>query len=210
MTWREFELTCFAPFERHVFHDAAVDNLIDSALAVASDGYVALNTNDNTPSVGSATEISSLLGHIDLAMLNYNAAGPYPSCFDNLSLNEKVREHSRILKRNFDHLVLCLEALRPRIFLPFAGAYVLGGKESHKNAYLGTTTWDECAAYVRKRVRDVEVIALREGDEYDITNGVADKPYLPIDVVAMKNYVEGELGSVKYRTKGMQCRIERS
>ena len=33
-------------------------------------------------------------------MLNYNAAGPYPSCFDNLDNAEKLKEHRRILKRN--------------------------------------------------------------------------------------------------------------
>ena len=27
---------------------------------------------------------------IDLALLNYNAAGPYPSCFDNLNEKEKI------------------------------------------------------------------------------------------------------------------------
>ena len=35
----------------------------------------------------------------DLALLGYNAAGPYPSCFENLSENERKDEHHRILKK---------------------------------------------------------------------------------------------------------------
>ena len=69
---------------------------------------------------------------------------PYPSCFDNFSDDEKLREHLPVLMRNFDHVVSLLETLQPKAFLPFAGAYVLGGKQHFKNAYLGTTTWDEC------------------------------------------------------------------
>ena len=76
--------------------------------------------------------------NIGLAMLNYNAAGPYPSCFNNLTTHEKKTEHNRILKRNFDHLCKIIPVLKPRSVLPFAGSYILGGKNYFKNEYLGT------------------------------------------------------------------------
>ena len=196
--WKEFDLTCFAPFSKHIFHKATVGNLIDSALAVSSNGYVALNTNDNTPTVDWAVRLREMFGRIDLAMLNYNAAGPYPSCFDNLTRQEKVREHHRILKRNFDHLVSCLNAMKPKAFLPFAGAYVLGGKERYKNEYLGTTTWDECADYVRKYGEFTNVIVLREGDEYSFETGRSNRTYVRIDVNDMSRFIEEDLKNVTY------------
>ena len=66
-------------------------------------------------------------------MVNYNAAGPYPSCFDNLTKEEKINENKRILKRNFDHLCNIIPILKPKSVLPFAGAYIIGGKNYYKN-----------------------------------------------------------------------------
>ena len=194
--WNEFKLTCFAPFSKHAFHKAVVGNLIDSALAVSSGGYVAFNANDNTPTADWAARLRGTFGRIDLAMLNYNAAGPYPSCFDNLTKQEKINEHHRILKRNFDHLVRCLDIMRPKAFLPFAGAYVLGGKERYKNEYLGTTTWDECADYVRRNTEHIDVITLREGDEYSLVTGHSSRTYAPIDVTDMKRFIREDLRDV--------------
>ena len=68
-------------------------------------------------------------------MLNYNAAGPYPSCFDNLSEKEKKNEHDRIIKRNFDYICELVPILEPKSTLPFAGSYIIGGKNSYKNDY---------------------------------------------------------------------------
>jgi UDP-MurNAc hydroxylase len=76
--------------------------------------------------------------------------------------------------------------LKPRFVLPFAGAYVLGGTLRHKNAHLGTTTWDDCAA----RLGLGNVVCLREGDTLDVGSGQADRPYVPIDVAEMKRYIE--------------------
>ena len=53
--------------------------------------------------LGLGSNLSSSFGdrfkNIDLAMLNYNAAGPYPSCFDNLSTEEKINENKRLSNR---------------------------------------------------------------------------------------------------------------
>ena len=176
-TWREFTLTLYSPFAKHNFHDAEVGNLIDSALRISCGGTTAVNFNDNTPTGDEE------LGPIDLAMLNYNAAGPYPACFAGI---DKAAEHDRILTRNIDHMRNVIAKLRPRFVLPFAGAYVLGGSLRHKNPYLGTTTWDECARHLGL----ANVRCLREGDTLDCATGEADRPYMPIDTAAMRQYIE--------------------
>lgn len=197
--FNEFDITLFAPFAKHPFHETKVGNLIDSAMLVACAGVSAFNANDNRPTVEAAQKLRETYGEISLAMLNYNAAGPYPSCFDNLSDSEKHEEHRRILLRNFEHVRELVLALKPRRLLPFAGAYVLGGKLRHKNAYLGTTTWDECAAWLKSEgIGDTEVVLLREGDLLDIGLGRADKEYVPIDRAEMERYIAHDLATLRY------------
>lgn len=199
IVFKEFKLTMFAPFAKHNFHDSVIGNLIDSAILVSCDGVAALNANDNTPTVESAEMIRTKYGPISLAMLNYNAAGPYPSCFDNLTETEKISEHHRILERNFNHVKAILQVMKPEFVLPFAGAYVLGGDLYHKNKYLGTTTWDNCGNWLRNNnIDSTKVVLLRENDTLNIETGVSDKKYIPIDVNEMEHYIEQVLSKIRY------------
>jgi UDP-MurNAc hydroxylase len=104
-----------------------------------------------------------------------------------------------VLERNFNHVKNVLQAMKPKYVLPFAGAYVLGGSLRHKNAYLGTTTWDECAEWLNtNNIFPVNVVLLRENDILNIESGVADKKYIPIDVLEMKRYIEEDLAKIQY------------
>jgi len=194
----ELSLTLFAPFTTHNFHDAVVGNILDSALVLEDQGVMALNANDNTPTPEAARFLTERFGRFDLVMLNYNSAGPYPSCFDNLSIDEKRAEHSRLLSRNFDYIVSLTDQFQPRALLPFAGAYVLGGSQGRKNPFLGTTTWEVCRDAVLERRPDLTVVLLREGDTLDLVSMEADRPYVPLDMVEMVNYIEQELPAQVY------------
>lgn len=174
--FREFNITLYAPFQKVAFHNAEVGNLLDSAMYIENGGFSALNANDNTLTLEGCKDLPSPT----LAMMNYNAAGPYPSCFDNLDISQKKNEHKRILKRNFEHMALVSHRLKPKYILPFAGAYCLGGELSPKNEYLGTTTWEVCADYL-KWVTPSKPIVLRENDTFDLISGLSDKPYVPIE-----------------------------
>ena len=197
--YKEFKLTLLSPFAKHNFYEATVGNLIDSALLISCDGVSALNANDNTPTIESASMLREKYGPITLAMLNYNAAGPYPSCFDNLTESEKILESDRILERNFNHVKNIIEAMRPKYMLPFAGAYVIGGDLHFKNKYLGTTTWDECAKWlINKNIEPTKVLLLRENDVLNIEDGTSDKKYEPINLVEMNRYIEEDLSKIKY------------
>lgn len=197
--FKEFKLTMFSPFAKHNFYDSIVGNLIDSALIISCDGVSALNANDNSPTTESASKLREKYGPITLAMLNYNAAGPYPSCFDNLTEAEKIAENDRLLERNFKHVKNVIKKMKPKYILPFAGAYVLGGDLHFKNKYLGTTTWDECAKWLTaKDIRPTKVVLLRENDTLNIEEGIADKKYEPINLTEMKRYIEEDLSKIKY------------
>ena len=197
--YKEFKLTMFSPFAKHNFHEAKVGNLIDSALLISCEGVSALNANDNTPTIEAASMLREKYGPVTLAMLNYNAAGPYPSCFDNLTEAEKITESDRVLERNFNHVKNVVQAMKPRYMLPFAGAYVLGGDLHFKNKYLGTTTWDECAKWLtNSNIEPTKVVLLRENDTLNIEAGISDNKYEPVDVIEMKRYIQKDLSQLKY------------
>ncbi len=199
ISFNEFEITLYAPFVKNNFYDAGIGNLIDSAMVVKSGDITALNANDNTPTVEACKMLKEKFGKIDLAMINYNAAGPYPSCFDNLSEPEKTQEHKRILVRNYDYMVSLVNELQPKYVLPFAGAYVLGGKFSFKNKYLGVSTWDKCKEYILTRINNnSEVICLQERGTFDLSNGTADKKYIKLDEADMNKYINEDLINITY------------
>jgi len=189
--FKEFNLTMYKPFTKHTYEESLLGNLIDSALVLNDQKTTAINFNDNTPDEKACLFLKKKFKQIDLAMFNYNAAGPYPSCFDNLNIHEKKKEHDRILTRNFEYLCKIIPALEPKSVLPFAGAYILGGKLSHKNDYLATTTWDECADYLKEKLEmKTNIFCLRENQTFDILKQIQLDEYKRIDLNEMKDYIQ--------------------
>ena len=75
--------------------------------------------------------------------------------------------------------------------MPFAGAYVIGGKNFKKNEFLGTTTWDECAEYLIKNLNfKTKIFCLNENQIFDISKLERIGEYKKIDLNEMKNYIE--------------------
>jgi len=193
------EITLYAPFAKNSFHDAKIGNLIDSAFIIKDHDCIAFNANDNTPTLAACTMLREKFGQFDMAMINYNTAGPYPSCFNNHTESEKQKEHDRLLQRNYDFMVELVNALKPKVVLPFAGAYVLGGQLHYKNPYLGTASWDDCADNIRDKIDDdSRVICLRENDCFDFITATSDKEYIPLDENEMKDYIENTLAKRLY------------
>ena len=202
LSFKDFKLSLFAPFAGNNYFEenTKIGNLIDSGIVYEADNQSIFNANDNTPNPDSCRELKKRFGTFDLSLMNYNAAGPYPSCFNNLSEEEKMEEHFSNLQRNVDYLYENLKILNSKYFLPFAGAYVLGGKLSYKNKYLGTMTWDKCIELLNKKdnIQGTEYIALNEGTTFDLNTGLPDKVYQPINEDEVKRYIDTKLSNLKY------------
>ncbi len=166
----EMKLTMFAPFATHPFHasECELGNVVDSALLIEADGQSVLNCNDNTLTVEKAAWFRETYGAPTLAQLNYNCAGPYPACFNNLTLLEKHSESSRLIGLNLHHMVQVGRALGAKVMQPFAGAFRLGGSPEKEamNAYNGTCSAEVAAEYLR--AADVKALVLTEGQEVDL------------------------------------------
>ncbi|WP_373532541.1 MBL fold metallo-hydrolase [Vampirovibrio sp.] len=195
-----FELTLFQPFEKHVYHEAQIGNLIDSSILVRADGCSIFNANDNVLSVEAAQALHARYGNLTLAQLNYNAAGPFPSCFNHFNEAEKLEKHGLVLKRNLAHMLKIAEILQADYTMPFAGAYVIGGKFWQKNQYLGTTSWDEAATYIQENGNgQTRPLVLQEGLTFDLkTHQITNGTYQPVDTQAQWAYITQVLADKKY------------
>ncbi len=160
----------FAPFTTHPFHasECELGNVVDSALLIKADGHSVLNCNDNTLTLEKARWFRETYGAPTLAQLNWNAAGPYPACFNNLSLEEKHAESKRISHQQLVHMAAVGRELGSKVVQPFAGAFRLGGSPEKEamNAYNGTCSADEAGAYLE--VSDIRSLVMTEGDEVDL------------------------------------------
>lgn len=181
VVYREFTLIGFGPFSRSHYSDAIVGNIIDTALYLRSGGISCLNLNDNNLTEEAARHVNELVGKIDLVLLPYGSAGAYPSCFSNLSHEVKLSEKNRIISRNLTHAANLLRLMQPRSALPFAGAYVLGGKQCHKNQYLASPSWEEAADFFRAQpaLADVNVVTLRSGGAFNLITSQVEPSHNP-------------------------------
>jgi UDP-MurNAc hydroxylase len=193
-----FDVTLYAPFTAHIFHESRIGNLIDCAALFEHDGISVLNLNDNTPDLVSAQRLRERHGPVTVAQIAYNAAGPYPASFDNLSAEQKLAMSDKILARNLDLATELARILEPRWHMPFAGSYVLGGRHWRRNACLGATSADVAAQAALDRNPDVPVLLLNEAQTFDLTTGARSGEYRPIVRAEELRYIEDVLAHRPY------------
>ncbi len=158
-------LTMFAPFSKHPFHASDIGNVVDSALLIETNDGKVLNCNDNSLTVEKSKWFRETYGQIDVAQLNWNSAGPWPSCFI-MSDEEKFKAHHAVIERNLSYLYEVSKALGAKYVQPFAGAYKLSGERDHLNKYLGTCTADRASDYLEDR--GIKTIVLKEGESFEL------------------------------------------
>jgi len=117
--------------------DTETPNVIDSAIVVEGDRWAILNANDNMPDAKACRGLRERFGRFDLALLPYCGAGEYPSCFRNLTFEQKLAGEARVINAYLDRFEENVRILQPKMVLPCAGDYIIGGPMVDKNRYLG-------------------------------------------------------------------------
>ena len=111
---------------------------IDS-LAVFSDGIKSIVNVNDCPyelSKDALQKISNRYEKIDLALVGYAGAGPFPQCFD-IKTENKIEKAKAKKEQFITQGINYIKTLKPTYFMPFAGTYILGGKLSKLNDYRG-------------------------------------------------------------------------
>jgi len=162
-----FDLTMYAPFTTHPFDESVLGNFIDSAIVLEFGGKAYLNANDNTPTVETAKRLKEKHDPFEIAQLKYALAGPYPSCFLNLTDEEKLCEKERLLARQKTSMDAVVDALGAKSVMSFAGSYCLAGSLTFKNKFLAVDGLDlnripEGASYEYEKEDSVSIPELRE------------------------------------------------
>lgn len=152
-----------------------VDN-IDSALVVKWRGETVVNMNDCGFDTETVRRIKAL-GPVSFALLPYSGAGPCPQAF---RYQPRTRLEHALAKHDFWLTLFTewIDVLEPERAMPFAGQYVLGGKNAHLNGLRGTPDATEC-------IRE-GVFVLAANATYDVTtktaSGLRVDPFDPIEL----------------------------
>ncbi len=147
------------------------DDNVDTALAVRWNGLSVVNLNDNPIDRTQVEAIRSFCGdRPDVALLPYAGAGPYPQTYHFDSEAELHEAAERKRTQFLDVFTEYLEALDPRVAMPFAGKYWLVGPLAALNARRGVPD----AVEVAKRHPDrVVVLSDGGGATLDVQTGKA-------------------------------------
>jgi UDP-MurNAc hydroxylase len=165
---------------------------IDS-LCVMTDGKkVILNTND-CPFGLARTVIDKILQiypRIDLLLVGYAGAGPYPQCFafpdDAVKVSAANRKRDQFIRQAVEYI----NYINPVAYMPFAGTYVLGGRLASLNEMRGVPSLSEAIKQIEAGLdQKGRGFLLNAGGIYDLVTGSIDAPYREQDVEARRAYI---------------------
>ena len=102
---------------------------IDSMCVIDNNDEVIVNTNDCPFELGetSASIIKKEYGEIDFLLLGYSSATAYPQCFE-LNSKELTKSQNEIILSFLSRGESYVNLFSSKYFMPFAGRYVLSGK----------------------------------------------------------------------------------
>lgn len=176
---------------------------IDSMCVIDNCKEVIVNTNDCPFPLGqtAATTIKNGYKKIDMLLVGYSSATAYPQCFD-LSKEQKEMEKQIIINKFFSQAEAYVNLLKPRFFMPFAGRYVLAGKNWELNSQRAVPELEEAYDYfISSKNTDQSLskcIILNSKSSFDITAGKASDSYERVNQEEKSRYMENVLAQIKY------------
>lgn len=175
---------------------------IDTLAVFHGHGKTVVNSND-CPYPLSHTVCDDILkkyGSVDFLLVGYRGAGPYPQCFDNLNEEEMAHEaivhRDKMMAMSMDYI----RHLRPNVFLPFAGQYVLGGKLAGLNRFILPNLEDLPALYadlLADSGLESKMLLLNSGESYDLESASASAPFIPPSNTERQRYIDEVLSQKK-------------
>ena len=175
---------------------------IDSICIIDNGKKVIVNTNDCPFELSKepCLEIKKLYDHIDLLLVGYAGAGPYPQCFEMNEvekLNAAENKKQQFLYQAEDYINL----LEPKYFLPFAGRYTLGGKLSVLNDFRGVPELDDSYTYFEnsKNIDSTKskCILLDSESIFDLETYLLSDKHKKINLKEKNDYIKNILSTKK-------------
>lgn len=177
---------------------------IDSMSVIDNGEYTLLNTNDCPYPLAheSVNLIQEKYKKIDFMLVGYSAASLYPFVMKDYSDKEMnvAKKNTKIKCLNFAFNFI--KDLKPKHYMPFAGSYVLGGKNWELNKFSPIPNLDEARDYLDSKLEKLatssKCILINSGESFDIKNLSQTKKYTPIDENEKLNYLKNSLSLKKF------------
>jgi UDP-MurNAc hydroxylase len=176
---------------------------IDSMCVIDNNDEVIVNTNDCPFELGetSASIIKKEYGEIDFLLLGYSSATAYPQCFE-LNSKELTKSQNEIILSFLSRGESYVNLFSSKYFMPFAGRYVLSGKNHALTWKKATPELEEATNYFNNSQNinheKNKCIILNSKSSFNITTGKISKPYTSINLDEKKEYVSSILSKYKY------------
>ncbi len=151
---------------------------IDTLAVFRHNGNTIINTNDCPFELAEITIKSNGLdkADIDLLLVGYGGAGPYPQCFEFDTIDGKRNAANAKEKHFLELAIKYIKLIKPRNFAPFAGTYILGSRLSHLTDFRGVASLNNALEYLNEKLDGLsEGLLLEKLDVYDVTKNVLRK-----------------------------------
>ncbi len=177
-----------------------MSHAIDSIMIIRWDDYVIVNANDCNIYPEALDYILNEYKKVDFAFVPYGGGSGYPSCYSNLTEDEKENEKNRIINLRLENFVETVNKLKPKYVMPFADQYIVAGSRSHLNKYISHPV---CSGFVAKYLQGKEIsgelVLLNSGQAFEL-EGASKTPaqeYMNFDEKDRAEYLE-KLSDKKY------------
>lgn len=175
---------------------------IDTMCAIDNNEEVLINTNDCPFDLGktSADLLKSEYNKINFLLVGYSSATAYPQCFT-LSKSDLSTSRKKIISSYLSNAESYVKLFEPEFFMPFAGRYVISGKNFKLNEKKATPELEDALKYFnnsRKITQKNSCILLNAKEYFDITTGKVSKEYVPINLKNKEEYIYKILSLKKY------------
>lgn len=173
---------------------------IDSLAVITVMGKNILNVNDCPFELAGASlkKISKIYDNIDLMLLGYGGAGPYPQCVENFKDNEKEIESQKKRINFLEMSKKFIKEINPKYYLPFAGTYYLTGKLSNLQKFKGVPTIEDASKYLESNISGKsQCIRLNPGSTLSLNNFETSTKYIPIKNNEIEKYLNNVLSKRK-------------
>lgn len=146
--------------------------VIDSGLILKWDNFVIYNSNDCSPYSESLEYVAKNYEKVDLALLPYATGSSYPSCFTNLTSEQKYKEKDRLFAFGMKKFCEAAEATKAKVVMPFADQYVIVGNKYELNKFMPHPASAGVLKDFYKASASQSLLLLNSGQSYELETGV--------------------------------------
>jgi len=163
-----------------------------------------VNTNDSPYDISKEVcgYIKNKYKCIDILLVGYLGAGPFPQCFPSMPDNEKEIACTTKKYSFYQQTVNYILKLQPRIFIPFAGKYTLGGKLVSLNKWRGNPEQNEMISdflpFAKKQNIESTMVILERGSKIDVNEANPKSNFRSIDLDVKNTYIDKVLSKKSF------------